>query len=154
MFSKETWIEGEVLARNYMEKQGYKIIYTNLFCAGVELDIVAVLPKRKQLKILKSAYKEKLKNAKSNEIKQNLKRLFANFKKSLQNLLVITEVKARLTNEFGEGLEAVDDAKQKHIIRGAEYLLQKPEFKNMQIRFDVASVDGGKVNYIENAFTL
>lgn len=154
MFNKEVWIEGETLAKEYMKKHGYKILYTNYFCVGVELDIVAILPKSRQAKILKNAYKQKLKIAKTLEKKLKLTELYLKFRKNLQDLLVITEVKARTSDKFGVGAEAVDEAKQNNIIRGAKYLLEKPEHKGMEVRFDVATVDAGKVEYIEDAFIL
>ena len=154
MFNKEIWIEGEVLAKEYMKKHGYKILYTNYFCVGIELDIVAILPRSKQIKILKSAYRKKRKIAKTLEEKLKLTQMYLNFRKNLQDLLVITEVKARSSDKFGRGADAVDESKQNNIIRGARYLLEKPEFKDMQVRFDVATIDNSKIEYIENAFSL
>ena len=151
MFNKEIWIEGEVLAKEYMKKHGYKILY---FCVGIELDIVAILPRSKQIKILKSAYRKKRKIAKTLEEKLKLTQMYLNFRKNLQDLLVITEVKARSSDKFGRGADAVDESKQNNIIRGARYLLEKPEFKDMQVRFDVATIDNSKIEYIENAFSL
>ena len=53
MFNDDTWKYGEQLAQEYMKKAGYKIIYTNFAERGFELDIVAILPKKIQLKNLK-----------------------------------------------------------------------------------------------------
>ena len=72
--------------------------------------------------------------------------------KQVNDLLIITEVKARTTDKFGEGKESVNEQKKYNLVRGARYLQTLPEFAKYQIRFDVASVDYGRVFYIENAF--
>ena len=72
--------------------------------------------------------------------------------KQVEDLLVITEVKSRSTDLFGVGKESVGEQKQFNIIRGARYLQSLPEFDKYQMRFDVASVDGGEISYIEDAF--
>lgn len=152
MFNERTWKEGEALTQKYMKKSGYKIVFTNHKIAGVELDIVAIFGERAQWKKLKKERAEKLKNAKSREERVKINKLFTNFKKNLQKILVIVEVKARRTQAFGHGYEAVSEQKQFHIKRGAECLLKLSQFSGMDVRFDVASVDGGKLTYIENAF--
>lgn len=151
MFNESTWKIGEELARKYMKKQGYKIVYTNFSGKGFELDIVATLSARAQIKKLKIEYKEKLKNTKSKEQIKQLKLWFASSKKMLSKLLVITEVKARADDRFGSGCECINIHKKKYLERGAKTLLQMNKFKGLQVRFDVASVDYGKVIYIENA---
>ncbi len=153
MFNEHTWKDGEKIAQEYMKKQGYKILYTNFSCVGVELDIIAILPKKVQIKKLKKEYKEKLKNANLLKNRRILRQNLKNIKNSLSDLLIITEVKARQNNNFGQGFESVTQTKQKNIIRGARYLMTKKEFSNLQIRFDVASVDAGKLTYFENAFS-
>jgi Holliday junction resolvase-like predicted endonuclease len=72
--------------------------------------------------------------------------------KSVDDILVITEVKARGTDKYGLGSESVSDYKKHNLTRGARYLQKDKRFENMQIRFDVASVDNGEITYIENAF--
>lgn len=152
MFNEITWREGEKQAKEYMEKCGYKIIYTNFFCAGVELDIVSILPKEIQEKKLKKETKQKIKNAPDKKTKLVLKQIYENLKTTLEDMLVITEVKARSSDRYGTGSEAVDDFKVANIKRGADFLLSKKEYEGMQVRFDIASVDSGKLSYIENAF--
>lgn len=152
MFNKRTWKEGEKITQEYMKKNGYKIVYTNFSCVGVELDIVAILAKKVQYKIEKNRIKQEIKNAKNIKIKQNLKQKLKIIKKSLTDLLVITEVKARQNEKFGSGFDAISTKKKVNIIRGAKFLLKDKRFQDKQIRFDVASVDNGKVTYIENAF--
>ena len=152
MYNEDTWKIGEQLAQDYMKKEGYKIIYTNFAERGFELDIVAIETKKKQLKKLKSELKDKLKKAKTSKEKVLLKNNFNNIKKSVKDLLVITEVKSRADDRFGKGCECIDLKKRSHLIRGAKFLTQMKEFKNMQVRFDVASVDYNKITYIENSF--
>lgn len=153
MFNENTWKCGESIAQKYMKKLGYKILYTNFSCVGVELDIVAILPKNVQCKQLKNELKNKIKENKNrkNTIKI-LKNRYKIDKKQLNDLLVVTEVKARSNDNYGEGVFAINNAKINHIRRGGEFLLQNQRFEGLQIRFDVASIDGEKVNYIENAF--
>ena len=70
----------------------------------------------------------------------------------IQDILIVTEVKSRSSDKFGTGVDAVSNNKIMHMTRGAEVLLKMNKFKNMQVRFDVASVDDGKIKYIEGAF--
>ncbi len=152
MFNEETWKMGEDLAQEYMKKHGYKIVYTNFAVKGFELDIVATLSAKKQLKKFKAETKEKLKKAKTNKEKMLLKNNYKNLKGKFKDLLIITEVKSRADDRFGRGCECIDLKKRSHLTRGAKFLTEKPEFKGMQVRFDVASVDYGKITYIENSF--
>ena len=152
MFNETTWKDGETMAQEYMKQNGYKILHTNFSCIGVELDIVAICPKRVQIKNMKKQLKEKLKYAVEKEAKISLKEAFKKMKGEVNDLLVITEVKARSNNDFGTGAEAVNLYKQKNIIAGAKFYQNKYKYFGYQIRFDVASVDAGTVTYIEDAF--
>ena len=62
------------------------------------------------------------------------------------------EVKARNSDQFGKGFEAVDYRKQRHILDVARYYIQNKKLQDKNIRFDVASIDGDVIEYIENAF--
>lgn len=152
MYNEAVWKDGEKQAQEYMREHGYKIVYTNFQCVGIELDIVAVLPRKEQDKILK----EEIKKRKNQTTDAKMKRFFTSsykkMRKNLTDLLVITEVKARSSDKYGIGAQGVDSTKIYNIKKGADYLLQKPEFEGMQVRFDIASVDSGEVNYLENAF--
>lgn len=150
MFKEKTWRDGERLAQEYMKKHGYKIIYTNFSCVGVELDIVALLPKAVQKKQAKKSYKKTMKENK--KFKGLYKNSLKGYLKTIQDLVVITEVKARETDKFGTGAEAISDYKKSNIKKGARFLQNDRELSKYQFRFDVASVDGGKITYIENAF--
>lgn len=151
MINENTWKEGENLAVKYMKKHGFRILKTNFSCVGVELDIVAILPKNIQKQSKKLTMKEKIRHAEKHE-KKMLKKSMRQILNQIQDLLVITEVKSRSTSSYGEGFYAVTEQKQHNIIRGARYLQTQKEFKNYQIRFDVASVDKGQITYIEGAF--
>lgn len=150
MFNDITWKESEQKVQEYMKKKGYKILLTNFSCVGVELDIVAILSKSAQKNILKEQTKQRILEDKKN--KSIYKNSLKNALKQLDDLLVITEVKGRETDKFGLGLDSISDKKKSNIIRGARFLQMDKKYEKYQIRFDVASVDSGKVTYIENAF--
>jgi len=67
------------------------------------------------------------------------------------DLVVFVEVKARKTDEFGKGYEAVDARKADKIIRSAQFYFAKRQLES-PCRFDVISIDGGEITHIENAF--
>ncbi len=68
--------------------------------------------------------------------------------------LVFVEVKTRSSELFGSPAEAVDYKKQQRYIKMAEYYIACHEkYSALYVRFDVAEVLSGEVNYIENAFT-
>ena len=150
MFNDLTWKESEQKVQQYMKDKGFNILETNFSCVGVELDIVAILPKSAQKNILKQQTKQRILEDKKN--KSIYKNSLKNALKHLEDLLVITEVKGRETDKFGLGLDSISDKKKSNIIRGARYLQTDKRYEKYQIRFDVASVDSGKVTYIENAF--
>ena len=56
--------------------------------------------------------------------------------------LVFVEVKARSSNRFGSGLEAVDYHKQQKLVKTAKLYIQlNPQYAKHTPRIDVASVD-------------
>lgn len=70
------------------------------------------------------------------------------------NFLVFVEVKTRASELYGSPAEAVGIKKQQRYIRIAEYYLSCHEkYSDFCVRFDVAEVLSGEVNYLENAFT-
>lgn len=152
MFNEKVWKDGEKLTADYLKKNKYNIVYLNYNCKIAELDIVSVLTKKVQKSLIKNEIKCKIINFKDKISKKMFLLSMKNKIKNLTDLLVITEVKSRTTNKFGVGLEAISSEKIHKMQLGAEMLLKEPRFKDMQIRFDVASVDGGDLTYIENAF--
>lgn len=71
------------------------------------------------------------------------------------NNLVFVEVKTRTSTRYGEAKEAVDENKQKHIYKAAEYYLYKNRLEDKFVRIDVIEVyvHNGKVsiNHIKQA---
>jgi len=67
-------------------------------------------------------------------------------------IISFIEVKTRRHSGFGMGMEAVDWLKQKTIIQVARYYLEKHNITEALVRFDVASIDGNVVSYLEDAF--
>ena len=148
----KVWKDGENLVAEYLKKQKYKIIYKNFSCKIAELDIVAILPKIVQKKNLKQEMKLKILHAMSKNERSLLRYSYKSQLKILKDVLVIVEVKSRSSKKYGSGFDAISEDKIVHLKRGAEVLLKMKKYKNMQIRFDVASVDLGEITYIENAF--
>ncbi len=67
-------------------------------------------------------------------------------------IIVIIEVKARATNNFGSPLEAVTLAKQRKLrVAAKKFLQSRPEISG-EARFDIAAVLGTKIEVLENAF--
>jgi len=65
--------------------------------------------------------------------------------------IVFCEVKTRSSDRWGGGFEAVDYRKQRFLRRTAASWLDSHEFHG-EVRFDVASVVGSKIDVIEAAF--
>ena len=69
-------------------------------------------------------------------------------------IIIFVEVKTRNSDQFGHGFEAVDDHKKQHIMIVARYYIDKNKLQDINIRFDVASIDRGVIRYFENAFQV
>ena len=59
--------------------------------------------------------------------------------------LVVCEVKARATNDFGDPLEAITERKQYLLRRTAHEFVRAHQMFDMHLRFDIASVIGTQV---------
>jgi len=68
--------------------------------------------------------------------------------------LVFVEVRSKSYVDFGFAQETVDRKKIERIIKTAEIYIVKNNIRNLCIRFDVISFNGGKVEHIKNAFNL
>jgi putative endonuclease len=69
------------------------------------------------------------------------------------DVLVIAEVRARSSEEFGGAAASVDGWKQHKIIRVATQLLQqRADLARLRVRFDVLVVRGTDVEWIKHAF--
>lgn len=77
--------------------------------------------------------------------------------RSFNNILVFIEVKARTSNKYGQGYEAVDYNKQQKIIKTAYFYLNNNKIQNDNFRIDVLSIDldfrqrVGKITHFRNA---
>ena len=67
-------------------------------------------------------------------------------------VLLFVEVKRRSSLRYGRPAEAVDRAKQGHILRTALLYLQENRLADVPVRFDVIEVLPGQIRHIENAF--
>ena len=69
--------------------------------------------------------------------------------------IVFIEVKTRKSIKYGTPAEAVDEIKQKHIYKAAEYYLYSRNLENEYVRIDVIEVyyknDSFKINHIKKA---
>lgn len=133
---------GEQIAQKYLVKKGYKIIAKNCIFACSELDIVCILPKKRQKSDLKRKFK-------TGEIKSKSALKF--LLDSAQDLVVFVEVKYSSTKIYGEPMERVDFHKQNQIVKAAQLFNIKNGI-NLPCRFDCVSIVGSVVEHIENAF--
>ena len=68
------------------------------------------------------------------------------------NLIVVCEVKARATAEFGSPLEAMTPIKVQRVHRAGFAFMRTLNERGLQVRFDVAAVLGTHLEMHENAF--
>ena len=66
--------------------------------------------------------------------------------------VVFVEVKTRRTGETGNGLSAVNLAKQKRITQAATLYLMQKNWLRKAVRFDLVEIHGFEVIHIPNAF--
>lgn len=57
-----------------------------------------------------------------------------------KNEIIFIEVKTRTNNNFGEGIEAIDRYKQKHIINTAKFYIFQRHLESYSIRFDAIQI--------------
>lgn len=73
-------------------------------------------------------------------------------------MLAFVEVKTRRTARCGEAVEAVNERKQRQIIRTAQWYLAQHTDSDMQPRFDVIAIQGDEtkhdLKHITDAFGL
>lgn len=70
--------------------------------------------------------------------------------------LVFIEVKTRSSHKFGEAYEAVDEFKMQNIIRTSMSYIQKKNYYDLMVRYDIIEVyiNEKKINHIKAAFDL
>ena len=66
--------------------------------------------------------------------------------------VAFVEVKMRSGNGYGRGYEAVSEMKKRNVISVARHYVQKHGLYDSNVRFDIASIDGGVLHYYENAY--
>ncbi|MFN3403495.1 MAG: YraN family protein [Cytophagaceae bacterium] len=66
-------------------------------------------------------------------------------------IMVFVEVKKRSYNAFGYPEEAVNHSKERRIISAAEHFIYQTDWMG-DIRFDIVSVMGDRVEHFEDAF--
>ena len=66
--------------------------------------------------------------------------------------VVFAEVKTRMTGERGNGLAAVNTAKQKRILKAAVFYLMKMGWMDRFVRFDLIEVYDSDILYVPDAF--
>jgi len=70
--------------------------------------------------------------------------------------LVFIEVKTRTSKKYGMPVDAVNEVKQKHIYRSAEYYVYRNRIKNTAIRLDIIEIRVYEsrfyINHIKQAF--
>ena len=71
-----------------------------------------------------------------------------------KNVLVFVEVKYKSSKKYGMGFEEVSAAKQKKIVNCAKlYMRDNNISPHASVRFDIISIDTGKILHIKNAFS-
>lgn len=68
--------------------------------------------------------------------------------------IVFTEVKSRNSDKYGMGAEAVTLTKRRRLIHTARCYLYMHRLTDADVRFDIAVVTRGEVEYLEGAFDL
>ena len=66
--------------------------------------------------------------------------------------VVFAEVKTRTTGERGNGMAAVNIAKQKRILKASVLYLLRMGWTNRLVRFDLIEVFNGDIFYVPDAF--
>ena len=131
---------GEQLAAEYLEKQGYRILERNAVYGGCEADIIC------------EAYVDE----QGRPIKQNgaVRALGHIFKKPPkgERTLIFCEVKARETDAYGSGAEAVTPYKAGRYIKAAKGYQSAHGSVGCPTRFDIIEISSDEVHHIPNAF--
>jgi putative endonuclease len=70
------------------------------------------------------------------------------------DVLAVVEIRQRSRTDFGGAPGSVTHAKQRKIIRTVRFfLLQRPAWRGLRLRFDVVSIDGAqRIIWLKDAF--
>jgi putative endonuclease len=69
------------------------------------------------------------------------------------DLVTFIEVKASLTGEYGHPAERVDQRKRYNLISAARQFLVSHDIEGCDLRFDVVTFSGGKLEHFPSAFS-
>ncbi len=70
------------------------------------------------------------------------------------DIIVFCEVKARESDRFGQGIEAINGERMRRYARAGKLFMSKPEYTDCSLRFDVIEVTRGKISHVEDAFRI
>ena len=149
---------GEQIAKEYLEKEGYEILFQNAKLAGCEVDIIAECYADESGNLIRSNRTKRKKS--TSKFLAKIKALFGvkSKKKASKTIgertIVFVEVKTRTDDDHGAPEEAVDGYKKGRYVTAAKAYQSKYGEQNTNIRFDVIAIEDGKVNHIENAFEV
>lgn len=67
---------------------------------------------------------------------------------------VFVEVRFRKNNSFGSPIETVNIFKKRKIYKASIDYVKRKKLENCNLRFDVVSIEGEKINLLKNAFAI
>lgn len=68
------------------------------------------------------------------------------------NLIVFVEVKSAASGKFGHPAERIDQKKMANLTEAAQRYISENSIEGCDLRFDVVTFFGGKLEYFPNAF--
>ena len=67
--------------------------------------------------------------------------------------LAVIEVRSRRRDDYGSALETVDFRKQARMVRATRlWLARQPDLAEQPLRFDIVTLDGGALDWQQEAF--
>lgn len=138
----KTWMQGETFAKDFLIKKGFIILEQNFRTKLGEIDIIALDPKQRQIKLANDKVEKEQLNV---NLKTQLNEL-------IEDTIVFVEVKARENAFLWNPLDSIDKHKQFNIKQVANFYLGMKNLLDKSVRFDVITVSGDEINHIENAF--
>ncbi len=131
---------GEQLAAEYLEKQGYRILERNAVYGGCEADIIC------------EAYvDEKGCPIQQRKVGRIMGHIFKKTPKGVRTL-VFCEVKARESDAYGSGAEAVTPYKAGRYVKAAKSYQSAHGSVGCPTRFDIIEISSDEVHHIIDAF--
>jgi putative endonuclease len=72
-----------------------------------------------------------------------------------KHILYFVEVKSRSNNKFGFAQEQINSSKLKNLYTAVKYfMMKKQQYTNYTLQFDVAVINGEKLEIMENAYSF